>query len=122
MESLVKELSQIMEFKDTLEIGDVVLILLEESQNGIYAQVTGIIRDDSRKDEWWHVGLAFLTIPLQHTTWTLRTAQMTGQEIFTMGGKKRFVKSVKIDVKRPELGIEEEKATDKKKGFLKRIK
>ncbi len=122
MESLVKELSQIMEFKETLDVGDIVLILLEESQNGIYAQVTGIVRDDSRKDEWWHVGLAFLTIPLQQTTWTLRTEQMTGMEIFTMGGKKRFVKAVKVDVKKPDLGIEEEQATDKKKGFLKRIK
>lgn len=118
MESLVKELSQIMEFKETLEIGDIVLILLEESQNGIYAQVTGIVRDDSRKDEWWHVGLVFLTIPLQQTTWTLRTEQMTGREIFTMGGKKRFVKAVKINLTEPEFGgFEEEKTTDKKKGF-----
>lgn len=119
MENLVKELTQIMEFKDSLDIGDIVLILLEESQNGVYAQVTGIVRDDSRKDEWWHVGLAFLTMPVQQTTWTLRTQQMTGQEIFTMGGKKRFVKAVKIDVKSPELGLEEEKAVDNKKGFLK---
>lgn len=123
MESLVKELSQIMEFKETLEIGDIVLILLEESQNGIYAQVTGIVRDDSRKDEWWHVGLVFLTIPLQQTTWTLRTEQMTGREIFTMGGKKRFVKAVKINLTEPEFGgFEEGQTTDKKKGFLKRIK
>jgi hypothetical protein len=27
-------------------------------------------------------------------TWTLRTAQMTGQEIFTMGGEERFVQAV----------------------------
>lgn len=122
MESLVKELAQIMEFKDTLDVGDIVLILLEESQNGIYAQVTGIVRDDSRKDEWWHVGLAFLTIPVQQTTWTLRTEQMTGGEIFTMGGKKRFVKAVKIDVKNPTPYPEEDIVSEKKKGMLKRIK
>ena len=124
MEKLIKELEQVIEFKETIDIGDVVLILIEESQNGVYAYVTSIEKDDSRKDEWWHVGLAFLSIPVQHTTWTLRTPQMTGQEVFTMGGKKRFVKPLLLikDRGTPRVVKELKDQVVKKESFLKRVK
>ncbi len=99
MEKLVKHFEQIVDFKETIDVGDIVLIVIEEAHNALYAYVNSIERDESRRDEWWHISLSFLSIPIQQATWTLRTEQMTGQEIFTMGGKKRFVKAIAIDKK-----------------------
>ena len=96
MQKIVEELKQLIPFKDTTDLGDIVLIVAKEPQMLVYAYVNDIDRDTSRKDEWWHVHLTMLSIPLQKITWTLRTDQMTGKEIFTMGGEERFVKAVKF--------------------------
>lgn len=125
MENLVKELCQIVPFKDTTDIGDIVLIVSKQPQMLVYALVTDINRDTSRKDEWWNVSFTFLAVPPQEMTWTLRTAQMTGMEIFTMGGEERFVKSVNL-VPSVEQVITKPKGkqdgSTKEKGFLKRVK
>ncbi len=96
MEKLIAELKEIVEFKETTDVGDIVLIVAKEPQILVYALVTSIERDTSRRDEWWHVGMQLLTVPVQPVTWTLRMAQFTGQEIFTMGGEQRFVKAVRF--------------------------
>ena len=93
----------------------------------LYALVTDITRDTTRKDEWWHLALTFLTVPPQEVTWTLRTAQMTGMEIFTMGGEERFIKAVNLApaiAPVPDGPPEpEEKIKESSKGsFLKRVK
>lgn len=120
LEKLVKELKEVLPFKQTTDVGDLVLIASEEPRLMLYAVVTSIERDSSKRDEWWHLGLTFLTVPLQNVIWTLRTAQMTGQEIFTMGGEKRFFKAISVefdgspDRNGGKSGL--------KKGSLKRIK
>ena len=130
MEKLVKELERLVPFKDTTDIGDLVLIVAKEPQMLVYALITDIVRDTSRKAEWWHLSLTFLTVPPQEVTWTLRTPQMTGMEIFTMGGEERFVKAVNMT---PSLSQQDdaqgeppvknvEKPKDAKKTFLKRVK
>ena len=125
MEKLVAELQQIVPFKETTDIGDLVLIVAKEPQMLVYALVTDITRDTTRKDEWWHVGLTFLTVPPQEITWTLRTDQITGKEVFTMGGEERFVKAVNLaptlsrPTEKPDSGSSKEKA---KAPFLKRVK
>ncbi|MBU0675579.1 MAG: hypothetical protein KJ950_13135 [Proteobacteria bacterium] len=97
MENLVKELSKLMRFKETCEVGDLVLIVMAQPQPAfIYALVSSIERDFTRKDEWWHLTIQMLTVPPRETVWTLRLDQFTGQEIFTMGGEKRFVKAVDL--------------------------
>ncbi|HFQ88775.1 MAG TPA: hypothetical protein ENK27_01755 [Desulfobulbus sp.] len=96
MEKLIAELKEIVDFKETTDVGDIVLIVAKEPQILVYALVTSIERDTSRRDEWWHVGMQLLTVPVQPVTWTLRMAQFTGQEIFTMGGEQRFVKAVRF--------------------------
>lgn len=127
MEKLVTELEQIVPFKESTDIGDLVLIVAREPQMLVYALVTDIERDSTRKDEWWHLSLTFLTVPPQEITWTLRTAQMTGKEIFTMGGEKRFVKAVNLTpsiekpLQRPSPQTEENGAKNKA-SFLKRVK
>lgn len=94
MEKLAAELKKIMPFKDTTESGDIVLVAAREPEMLVYAVVGEILRDETRKDEWWHVTLHILTVPPQTLVWTLRTSQFTGREIFTMGGEARFVKAV----------------------------
>lgn len=121
IEKIVTDLKNIFVFKESTQVGDIVLIVAEKI---MYALVTGIERDYAKKEEWWLVSLQLLTIPPQKTVWTLRTPQFTGQEIFTMGGEERFIKA--IDFGRDEVA--EKKAIEpagpgKKKGsFLKVIK
>lgn len=109
-------------FKETTQIGDIVLIVAGQI---VYAQVTGIEKDFTRKEEWWQVSMQLLTIPPQQIVWTLRTPQFTGQEIFTMGGESRFVKAIDfggggaVGPKNEAGRITPEK---KKKSFLKVIK
>ena len=99
------------------------LIVSEQPRLMLYAKVISIERDPSKKDDWWHIGLTFLTVPLQNVIWTLRTPQMTGQEIFTMGGEKRFFQAVAIGTEPPitDDPTHGGKAS-RPKGALKRIK
>ncbi|MEA2116735.1 MAG: hypothetical protein U9P36_15335 [Thermodesulfobacteriota bacterium] len=102
MEKLVADIKEHVQFKDTTEVGDLVLLVAKEPQMLVYALVTGIEPDPSRKDEWWHVHMQVLSVPPQPLTWTLRVEQFTGREIFSMGGEDRFVKAVDFDVARVE--------------------
>ena len=120
MEQLIEELNKIIPFKETTETGDIVLIMIEESQVPVYALVTGIQRDVSRKDEWWQVFMQILSVPLQPLVWTLRTEQFTGQEVFTMGGKSRFVQAVHI--KQESLEPIPKPVTKQAKGGLRIVK
>lgn len=123
LEKLVEELKTVTPFKDTTDIGDIVLIATEQPRLILYGIVTSIEKDQSKKEEWWHIGLNFFTVPLQKVIWTLRTEQMTGLEIFTMGGEKRFFKAISIDL--TSIGSEirvTKKESASKKGALKRIK
>ena len=119
MRKIVAELRQLVTFKNTTEIGDIVLIAAKEPRMLFYARIDSIERDVSRRDEWWHVAMTILAVPMQKITWTLRTEQMTGQEIFTMGGEERFVQAVQFGAL-PEKPQPEK--SEKVAPFLKRIK
>ncbi|MCL2458438.1 MAG: hypothetical protein FWF31_06220 [Desulfobulbus sp.] len=97
MEQLVAELKKMLPFKETTEPGDIVLIAAKQPQMLLYAVVGDIVRDETRKAEWWHVTLNLLSLPIQTVVWTLRTPQFTGQEIFTMGGEGRFVQAIRLE-------------------------
>lgn len=123
MQKIVEELKGIIPFKSTTDVGDVVLIAAKEPQMLMYAHVSDIERDSSRRDEWWHVKMEILSIPLQKITWTLRTEQMTGKEIFTMGGEDRFLAAVEFSSDSTSSQASSTKQTKKDKNFgLKRIK
>ena len=119
MQKLITELQQVVKFKDSTDIGDLVLIVAKEPEVMVsYALVTNVERDTSRKNEWWHVGLTLLSLPPQEMVWTLRSPQFTGMEVFTMGGEERFVKAVDLGtLSAPPAATEEKKVS-----FLKRIK
>jgi hypothetical protein len=100
MEHVLREVKKLLPLKKTTDIGDIVLVLAEDPPETLfYAFVSDIERDSSRKDEWWHVSMQILSVPLQPVIWTLRTPQFTGQETFTMGGKTHFIQAVHLERK-----------------------
>ena len=121
MEKLVSDLKKIMAFKETVEVGDIVLLAAKKPQMLVYALVSDIVRDDTKRDEWWHVSMHILALPPQKVTWILRTEQMTGREIFTMDGEARFMKAVVFDIKKRPDKVDAGK-NEKGKGGLRRIK
>ena len=123
MDELVAELRERIDFKETIDVGDVVLIAAEEPRMLAFAVVTDISPDPGRRDEWWHVGMQMLSVPLQPMTWTLRMPQMCGREIFTMSGKKMYMGPVDIPYDSPRPEPVQEKSTDrgKKKSTVLRI-
>jgi 2-C-methyl-D-erythritol 4-phosphate cytidylyltransferase len=121
MEKLVDELKSLIKFKDTTDIGDIVLIVTDNPQMLSYALVTDITRDTSKRAEWWHITMQVLAIPPQKTTWILRTPQMTGMEIFTMNGEKRFVKAVAFEDDH-EKPVRKKEKVKKKKPQLRVVK
>lgn len=117
MQKVVEDLKNIFTFKDTTDKGDVVLVVAEQL---FYALVADITRDETKKDEWWHVTLQALVVPPQQMVWTLRSEQMTGMEIFTMGGEKRFMKAV--DFSKPASKQKKTSSTGRKKSKLRLVK
>lgn len=97
IEKLIEELGYQIPFKETTETGDIV-IMLRENDDGrvsmVYARVLGFDRDTSKRDEWWHVHFVFLEVPPLPRTIILQSPHFTGQEVFTMGGRKVFIKAI----------------------------
>jgi hypothetical protein len=122
IEKLVEELKAVIPFKNSTEKGDIVLVITQDPQVLLYGIVTGIERDTTKKEEWWNIGVNFFTVPLQKVVWTLRTDQMTGKEIFTMGGEKRFFKAVKMEPETDRNKEKEGSSVTRKRPFMKRIK
>ena len=109
MDKIVKDLHKLVPFKDTLEAGDIVLIAAKKPQMLVYGLVVDIVRDETKRDEWWHVTMQLLSLPPRKVSWILRTPQMTGQEIFTMDGEQRFMKAVDFAQNFPQAGPEKQK-------------
>ena len=129
LEKAVEDLKRAVRFKDETHVGDVVLFLKEtdddEGQIGAYyAVVTGFIRDTAKRDEWWHVQMQFLTIPPQPQSIILQAPHFTGQEIFTMGGRKVFIKALDFSTDAPsgDGAPEDSPETEGSRGGLRVVK
>lgn len=123
MEQLVRELKKSLPFKETTEVGDIVLIAAKEQQMFVYALVTDIQPDPSKpRDEWWFVRFKLFSVPMQEVTWTLRLPQFTGQEVFTMGGAARFIKAVDVKTSLPQPQAGKTEKSGQAKPLLKVIK
>ncbi len=96
MDKMDKELQKVVKFKETTEVGDLVLVVMETPLSCLYALVRGFERDMGKRDEWWRISLHLLSLPPEEVSWVLRPAQFTGQEIFSMGGDKRYIKAVDL--------------------------
>lgn len=118
LEKVLRELKSIMPFKDSTREGDIVLIVADQL---FYAMVTEIVRDDTRRDEWWHVTFQLLTVPPRRVVWTLREPQFSGQEVFTMGGEKRFIKAIAWWEREPEPELPATPPAPPKKAPIRRL-
>lgn len=97
MEALVKELEKLVAFKDDTVEGDLVVVAAAREPQFLGYAIVGLIeRDETKRDEWWHVTLHLLAIPIQTVVWTLREPQFTGKEIFTMGGIPHYIRAVSL--------------------------
>ncbi|MDR2935331.1 MAG: hypothetical protein LBV70_05585 [Candidatus Adiutrix sp.] len=109
MEKVIEEIQFQVPMKDSTSSGDTV-IFLREAENGqiniSFARVMGFDPDLSKRDEWWHVRFVFLEIPPQARTIILQTPHFTGREVFTMGGRKVFIKAVNFEAFQDEGGGE----------------
>jgi hypothetical protein len=128
MEKTVAELKSAIPFKETTSPGDVLLMLRETGDDdspltAAYAYVQDILRDPAKKDEWWLLHLTFLLVPPQPQVLILQTPHYTGQEIFTMGGKKVFIQALDLEqLKPPQEGEPDPPSRDKPKPGLRRVK
>ena len=122
MEKIIEELHTVVRLKETTEPGDIVVIVAEDPQSLMYARVAGFERDTSKRDEWWHMAMHILNVPPQKIVWTLRTAQFTGQEIFTMGGKKHYIKALNFSETDEEIPVKDKAKKKDGKPGLRRIK
>lgn len=123
MEKIVNELKEVFAFKESTEAGDIVLVLTENPQSVLYAYVAKIERDEANlREEWWRVSLQVLSFPPQKVVWILRTPQFTGQEIFTMGGDKRFIKALDFSERGDDKGSDVKKKSPGTKPKLKVVK
>jgi hypothetical protein len=132
MENTIAELKKAIPFKDSTVIGDIVLFVNEnQEENGplgvSYAHITDFVRDTTKRDEWWHVHMAFLVVPPQPQVLILQTPHFTGQETFTIGGKKVFIKALDFSALSEKTMAEKRdkpasSTPEKKKGGLTLIK
>jgi hypothetical protein len=96
-DAVVEELESSLPLKDDTLEGDVIVIAREGDPDRTaadFAVVTGFERDPAKRDEWWHVGLLFLSFPPVEAVLTLQAPHFVGREVFTMGGKKTFIKAL----------------------------
>ena len=110
IDTVIEEIQLQVPFKDSTAAGDTVIFIREADGGQVsvsYARVMGFEPDISKRDEWWHVRFVFLEIPPQARTIILQTPHFTGREVFTMGGKKVFIKAVNFEV------FQEEETTPK---------
>jgi len=122
MDQIIKDLQKLLPFKDTIAAGDIVLIAAKKPQMLVYALVSSIIRNDTKRDEWWHVSMHILSLPPRKVTWILRTPQMTGLEVFTMDGEERFMKAVQFDPRGPKQTRNTNSKNNNDKPSLRRVK
>ena len=122
MENLVAELKKRVLFKDTTAVGDIVLLFSKDPQTLVYAMVTSIEPDKTRKEAWWNVTMQVLAVPPREVVWTLREPQFTGQEVFSFGGIEHFMKAVRFESAPTALASTEENDDEKAKKSKTRLR
>ena len=103
-EKIVETIKGLVPFKEQAKVGDLILIVKETEPGQVdtaYARIRQFAREVKHRSEWWRVGLTILKVPLVHFTMIVNADQLTGKEIFTIGGQKVLMRAVDSD---PESG------------------
>jgi hypothetical protein len=118
LDEVLENLKKNIKFKDDTNINDTILIGMK---SGLFFGIVQEIESNVKKG-WWDVSFKLLVMPPIDVTWTLRTAQMTG-EIFTIDSEEQFV--IAIDTQRTKKRSQKKRAPKKKpikKGKLTLVK
>ena len=99
-EQFVDELKVKMKFKNTIDVDDIVIYVLKDAV--FFGKVTKIERDFKKKDEWWIISFVVFSIPINNASLIVRTPQMLGEEIFTIGGEERFFAPIDLTEEEPK--------------------
>lgn len=119
-EKHINEFKTIIPFKNTIDIGDIILFILPDIF--IYGIVKKIEKDNLKKGDWWYVTFTAFSIPPKNITLILRSEQMTGMETFTINGEYRFFSAIDINnIEKKEIK-EQPKATRTKLTLIKNRK
>ena len=97
MDDFVGELKNILHLKDTTVPGDIVVLASDEPRMLVYALVTAIEPDKTKKGSWYHITMQVLAVPPREVVWTLREPQFSGKEIFSFSGIEHFMKAVRFE-------------------------
>ncbi|MDR2367167.1 MAG: hypothetical protein LBF58_03515 [Deltaproteobacteria bacterium] len=100
IERVVEELRLKIPFKPETNVGDVILIVRENDAGAVesvYARVMAFTSETKNRQEWWHADMAILSVPLGYVTFIASGDQLTGREIFTVGGRKIFITAVNTE-------------------------
>ncbi|MDR1110028.1 MAG: hypothetical protein LBP92_04860 [Deltaproteobacteria bacterium] len=125
IEKIVEELRLKVPFKEGTQAGDVILIV-RENEAGlveiVFARVIGYAPEIRHRQEWWHVDLVLLSIPLGYATFVVNADQLSGKEIFTIKGRKVFIKAVDTESPIRETFAEEEEEPPPQRGGLRLVR
>ena len=100
-EELIGEMSQVVKYKEFLEVKDVILVIKPDISFFGYVYK---IEPDTKKD-WWDIYFTTIMLPPQIFKWILKESYING-EVFTMEGIKTFVKPVMFgEEEKPEPKI-----------------
>ncbi|MDR2443768.1 MAG: hypothetical protein LBE31_09660 [Deltaproteobacteria bacterium] len=97
IEEIIEELSVQLAFKDTTELGDVVMLITEEKFGyyGInFAHVVSLEPKIINEVEWWQVGLIILSIPLSGQQLIVQKVNLSERPLFSLRSRKVFLKAV----------------------------
>jgi hypothetical protein len=100
IEKIVDELSNQVPFKSQTELGDVVLVVTQQTDGSCsiaFAQIGDFKSEIVGRTEWWHVTMTFLTLPLSCCTFIVKEEHLNGREIFSSQGRQIFIKAVNTE-------------------------
>lgn len=96
MDAILKSLKKSFGFKETTDIGDVIVVVHLDKQMLTFGRVFDILRDETKRGDWWNVYIQYLTIPPHVEAIKLRTPQYSGKEEFTVKGERIFMAALDI--------------------------
>jgi hypothetical protein len=97
IEMVVEELTLQILFKDTVEPGDLILLVEDDGVecDCRYALALKVVGKIIAKESWLQLDLAFLTFPIKYASLSIKSVQLGGLEIVRdSGGRKLFIKAI----------------------------
>jgi len=102
MKQLIKQVKSIVTQAKSAEQGSTVLVFFGEDSSLMWGIIREFVRDETKKDDWFHVTIDMLSMPPRRVVWTLRVPQINGSEEFTMQGNPRYILPVAMSASKKD--------------------